>query len=67
MKTVKIGILGLGTVGGGTYQILDMNRALIEKRTGRKIEVVKVLEKNMERVKSLGPVSYTHLTLPTIA
>ena len=54
MKTVKIGILGLGTVGGGTYQILDMNRALIEKRTGRKIEVVKVLEKNMERVKSLG-------------
>lgn len=54
MKTVKIGILGLGTVGGGAYEILEMNRALIEKRTGCKIEVAKVLERNMERVKSLG-------------
>lgn len=50
----KIGILGLGTVGGGTYQILDMNRELIEKRIDRRIEVVKVLEKNMERIKALG-------------
>ncbi len=54
MKTVKIGILGLGTVGGGTFEILDMNRELIEKRIGRKIQVVKVLERNMERVKDLG-------------
>ncbi len=54
MKTVKIGILGLGTVGGGTYEILAMNRELIEKRIDRRIEVVKVLEKNMERVKALG-------------
>lgn len=54
MKTVKIGILGLGTVGGGAYEILDMNRELIEKRTGRDIVVSKVLEKNMARLKSLG-------------
>jgi len=54
MKTVNIGILGLGTVGGGTYQILDMNKELIEKRIGKTIKVVKVLEKNMERVKMLG-------------
>lgn len=54
MKTVKIGILGLGTVGGGTYEILDMNRELIEKRIGKEIKVVKVLEKNMDRLKSLG-------------
>ncbi len=54
MKTVNIGILGLGTVGGGTYEILDMNRELIEKRIGKSIKVVKVLEKNMDRVKMLG-------------
>lgn len=54
MKTVKIGILGLGTVGGGTYQILDMNKALIEKRIGKEIKVVRVLEKNMDRLKTLG-------------
>lgn len=52
MKTVKIGILGLGTVGGGTYQILDMNKELIEKRIGREIKVVRVLEKNMDRLKT---------------
>lgn len=54
MKTVKIGILGLGTVGGGTYQILDMNKKLIEKRIGKEIKVVRVLEKNMDRLKTLG-------------
>ncbi len=54
MKTVNIGILGLGTVGGGTYEILDMNRELIEKRIGREIKVAKVLEKNTERLKALG-------------
>ncbi len=54
MKTVKIGILGLGTVGGGTYEILQMNKALIEKRINRKIEVLKVLERNKDKVTSLG-------------
>ena len=54
METVKIGILGLGTVGGGAYEILKMNRELIEKRIQKKIEVVKVLERNMERINSLG-------------
>ena len=54
MKTVKIGILGLGTVGGGTYEILDMNRELIQKRIGKEIKVVRVLEKNMDRLKTLG-------------
>ena len=43
MKTVNIGILGLGTVGGGTYKILDMNRELIEKRIGRSVKVTKIL------------------------
>ena len=54
MKTVNIGILGLGTVGGGTYQILDMNKEIIAKRIGKEIRVTKVLEKNMDRVKMLG-------------
>lgn len=54
MKTVKIGILGLGTVGGGTYEILQMNKELIEKRINRKIEVVKILEKNTDRLTALG-------------
>ena len=54
MKTVNVAILGLGTVGGGTYEILDMNRELIEKRIGKSVKVVKVLERNLERAKSMG-------------
>ena len=34
MKTIRLAFLGLGTVGGGTYKILEMNKELIEKRTG---------------------------------
>lgn len=54
MKTVNIAILGLGTVGGGTYEILSKNSSLIEQRTGHKFKVTKVLERNIERLKSLG-------------
>lgn len=33
MKTAKIGLLGFGNVGGGTYKILTDNKQIIEKRT----------------------------------
>lgn len=45
MKKLKVGILGLGTVGGGTYTILTENKAVIEKRTGCSIEVVRILDR----------------------
>ena len=45
MKKLKVGILGLGTVGGGTYTILTENKAVIEKRTGCTIEVVRILDR----------------------
>ena len=45
MKTLRVGILGLGTVGGGTYTILTENRAVIEKRTGCSIEVTRILDR----------------------
>ena len=46
MKNIKIAILGLGTVGGGTYQILKENRELIAARCGCTFEVAKVLERD---------------------
>ena len=54
MKNLNLAILGLGTVGGGTYEILKMNRELIEKRTGCTFTVTKVLEMNHERLIELG-------------
>ena len=44
MKKLNVGILGLGTVGGGTYDILVKNHDLIQQRTGVSIEVVKILD-----------------------
>ena len=54
MGKIKIGILGLGTVGGGTYDILEKNKELIKKRTGVDYEVTKVLEINMKAVEAHG-------------
>jgi homoserine dehydrogenase len=39
MKPVNIGILGLGTVGGGTVNVLDRNADEITRRAGREIQV----------------------------
>ena len=46
MKNFNVGILGLGTVGGGTYDILTKNQNLIEKRSGVKIQVTKALARS---------------------
>ena len=40
MKSVKIGLLGLGTVGGGTATVLLRNRDEISRRIGCSLEVV---------------------------
>lgn len=42
MKTVKVGICGLGTVGSGTYQVLSRNAGAISARSGCSIDVVHI-------------------------
>lgn len=51
MKTFNVGILGFGTVGGGTYDILTKNKELIEKRTGVSYNVSKILVRNEKNIK----------------
>ena len=46
MQSVKIGILGLGTVGGGTVSVLKRNAREISRRAGRDIEISLLLIKN---------------------
>ena len=41
---VKVAILGFGTVGSGVYKVLNTNRDIIEKRTGKEIEIKYVLD-----------------------
>ena len=54
MKKIGVALLGLGVVGGGTYQILTTKRDYILKNEGIDIEVKAVLERNIDRVKELG-------------
>ncbi len=54
MKKVGVAILGLGVVGGGTYQILTQNREFYQKTQDVDIVVESVLELNRERALSLG-------------
>lgn len=42
MKSINIGICGLGTIGAGTFNLLDQNSTVITRRTGREIKVIQV-------------------------
>lgn len=53
MKTINIGLLGLGNIGTGTYKTLEMNRDEIEKNTGLDLHITKILEKNLERERDI--------------
>ncbi len=52
MKQLNVGILGLGTVGGGTYTVLTRNAAEISRRSGVAIKVVQVADRNVEPAKA---------------
>jgi len=55
MQAVNIGILGLGTVGGGTAQVLQDNAAEISRRLGREVRVTAVCTRNTVRARQLCP------------
>lgn len=54
MKTIKIGLLGLGNIGTGTYKTLEMNREEIEATLGTKVDIVKILEKDIDRDRGIA-------------
>ena len=53
MKQLSVGLLGIGTVGGGTYTVLTRNAAEITRRTGVAINVVQVADRNVEHAKAV--------------
>lgn len=59
MKTVKIALLGFGTVSQGTFNLLQDNADLITNRSGVTIEISKIFVRN--------PDKYTTITLPSTA
>jgi homoserine dehydrogenase len=53
-KTVQVGLLGTGTVGGGTFAVLRRNQAEIRRRAGRGIEISMVADLNVELAREVA-------------
>lgn len=49
MKPIKVGLLGIGTVGGGTYTVLKRNQDEIIRRSGRGIVVSMIADRDLAR------------------
>jgi homoserine dehydrogenase len=56
MKPIQVGLLGIGTVGSGTFNVLKRNQEEIKRRAGRGIEITMVADLDVARAQSLvGP------------
>lgn len=55
MDSVKVGLIGFGTIGTGVVRLLKDNKDLLAKRSGSKIELVRIADKETKRVR---PVEY---------
>jgi homoserine dehydrogenase len=53
MKPINVGLLGIGTVGGGTFTVLERNQDEIARRAGRPIRITTVADRNTERAREL--------------
>ncbi len=53
MKPINVGLLGIGTVGGGTFTVLERNREEISRRAGRAIAIAVVADKDLKRANAI--------------
>ncbi|MCL4439051.1 MAG: homoserine dehydrogenase [Firmicutes bacterium] len=53
-QVIKIGLLGLGTVGRGVYRILEENQENIRQRVGTKLEIKKILVRSLEKDRGIS-------------
>ena len=53
MSPIKVGLLGLGVVGSGTWNVLKRNADEIARRAGRRIEVVAIAVRDLEKARAL--------------
>ncbi len=54
MKPINVGLLGIGTVGGGTFTVLKRNEEEITRRAGRPIRITAVADKNLELARTVA-------------
>ena len=53
MKPIQVGLLGIGTVGSGTFNVLQRNQAEIQRRAGRAIRITMVADLDTARAQAI--------------
>jgi len=53
LKPIRVGLLGIGTVGGGTWEVLNRNAGEIRRRAGRAITITQVADRETKKAKSI--------------
>ena len=53
MKPIQVGLLGIGTVGSGVFNVLQRNQDEISRRAGRGIQITMVADLDVERARSV--------------
>ncbi len=53
MKPIQVGLLGIGTVGSGTFNVLKRNQEEITRRAGRGIQITMVADLDVERARAV--------------
>jgi homoserine dehydrogenase len=53
MRAIRVGLLGIGTVGGGTWEVLNRNAGEIRRRAGRAIRIARVADKDLKKARRL--------------
>jgi homoserine dehydrogenase len=53
MKPIQVGLLGIGVVGAGTFNVLKRNQEEIQRRAGRGIEITMVADLDVARAQSI--------------
>jgi homoserine dehydrogenase len=53
MRPIHVGLLGIGTVGSGTFRVLQRNQSEITRRAGRGIQISVVADKDLARARSI--------------
>jgi homoserine dehydrogenase len=53
MKPIQVGLLGIGTVGSGTFRVLQRNQSEIQRRAGRAIHITMVADLDTARAQAV--------------
>ncbi|MEP7074029.1 MAG: Gfo/Idh/MocA family oxidoreductase, partial [Nitrosospira sp.] len=54
MKPINVGLLGIGTVGGGTFTVLKRNQEEITRRAGRGIVIRMIADRDVDKARKIA-------------